>query len=68
MAYFKAVKAAGSTDPDKVRAQMLKLNFPGASKQIRYKENGDSGSNYIVRRVNGGTFVNFWNPVTGQLY
>jgi len=68
MAYFKAVKAAGSTDPDKVRAQMLKLNFPGASKQIRYKENGDSGSNYIVRRVSGGTFVNFWNPATGQLY
>jgi branched-chain amino acid transport system substrate-binding protein len=68
MAYFLAVKAAKSTDPDKVRAEMLKLDFAGASKQIKYKENGDSGSNYIVRQVKGGQFVNFWNPQTGQKY
>ena len=68
MAYFLAVKAAKSTDPDKVRAEMLKLDFQGASKEIKYKENGDSGSNYIVRQVKDGKFINFWNPETGQKY
>jgi branched-chain amino acid transport system substrate-binding protein len=68
MVYFMAVKAAGSTDPDKVREEILKLDFDGASKHVKYKENGDSGSNYIVRTVKGGEFKNFWNPETGQLY
>lgn len=67
-AYFKALAAAGTTDPAKVREEMLKLDYEGASKHINYKENGDSGSNYIVRAVKDGEFVNFWNPETGSLY
>ena len=68
MAYFEAVKMAGSTDPDKVRDALLKVDFDGASKHIKYKENGDSGSNYIVRIVKDGKFENFWDPSTGQKY
>ena len=68
MAYFMAVKAAGSVEPEKVRAALLKLDFPGASKRVKYRENGDSGSNYIVRYVKGGKFENFWNPQTGNKY
>ena len=67
-AYLKAVDKAGSTDPDKVRAALLSNDFEGASKQIDYLDNGDSGSNYIIRQVDGGTFINFWNPQTGEKY
>lgn len=69
MALFKAIKACnGDLDPNKIRAALLKLDYPGATKHIKFKPNGDSGSNYIVRQVKNGQFVNFWNPATGQLY
>jgi branched-chain amino acid transport system substrate-binding protein len=68
MAYFKAVNKAGTTDPEKVREALIDLTFQGASKQIDYKENGDSGSNYIVRTVKDGEFQNYWNPRTGEKY
>jgi branched-chain amino acid transport system substrate-binding protein len=68
MAYFMAVKAAGTTEPDKVRQAMLELEFDGASKPINYKDNGDSGSNYIIQVVKDGQFQNYWNPVTGEKY
>ncbi len=68
MAYMKAVKAAGSTDPEKVKAELMKLDYDGATKHIKFKPNGDSGSNYIIRKVEGGKFVNYWNPATGKLY
>jgi branched-chain amino acid transport system substrate-binding protein len=65
-AYLMAVKAAGTTDPVKVREEMLKLDFTGASKQINYQENGDSGSNYTVYKVQDGKFVPYWNSLTGE--
>lgn len=68
MAYLLAVKAAKTTDPAKVKAEMLKLNFQGASKQIKYKENGDSGSDYIVFQVQKGAFKPYWNPETGKKF
>lgn len=68
LAYLKAVKAAGGTDSEKVNAEMRKVDFAGASKQIKYKENGDSGSNYVIQVVKGGAFMNFWNPENGQLF
>jgi len=68
IAYLKAVKAAGSTDPEKVNAEMKKVDFAGASKQIKYAENGDSGSNYVIQVVKGGQFSNFWNPADGKLF
>ena len=65
-AYLMAVKAAGTTDPAKVRDELLKLDFTGASKQINYQENGDSGSNYTVYKVQDGKFVPYWNSLTGE--
>lgn len=68
MAYLKAVKTAGSTDPEKVKAELMKLDYDGATKHVKFKANGDSGSNYIIRKVDGGKFINYWNPATGKLY
>jgi branched-chain amino acid transport system substrate-binding protein len=68
LAYLKAVKAAGSTDPEKVKAELMKLEFEGASKKIKYKENGDSGSNYVIQVVKDGKFANYWNPENGELF
>ncbi|MGE4422598.1 MAG: branched-chain amino acid ABC transporter substrate-binding protein [Pseudodesulfovibrio sp.] len=67
-AYLMAVKDAGTTDPAKVRDALLKLDFTGASKQIKYQENGDSGSNYTVYKVQDGKFVPYWNSLTGKKY
>lgn len=63
-----AIKAAGSTDPDKVRAELMKLNQTGASKTIRFAENGDSGSNYVIFKVTGDAFKEYWNPETGKMF
>ncbi len=68
MAYMAAVKKAGSTDLDKVRAALLSMEFKGASKSFKYKENGDSGSNYIIRKIENGKYVDFWNAQTGKKY
>ncbi|WP_147820045.1 branched-chain amino acid ABC transporter substrate-binding protein [Salidesulfovibrio onnuriiensis] len=68
MAYLAAVKKAGSTDLDKVRAALLSLEIDGASKKFKYLENGDSGSNYIIRQIQNGEYINFWNAQTGEKY
>lgn len=68
MAYLLAVKAAGSTDMAKVRAELLKVDFVGASKQVSYNEKGDSGSNYTVYQVKDGKFVPYWNSLSGEKY
>ncbi|MBI9080967.1 MAG: branched-chain amino acid ABC transporter substrate-binding protein [Pseudodesulfovibrio sp.] len=68
MAYMLAVKAAGSTDPAKVRAELMKLDFVGASKNVVYDEKGDSGSNYTVYQIKDGKFVPYWNSLTGDKY
>ncbi|RWU02228.1 branched-chain amino acid ABC transporter substrate-binding protein [Pseudodesulfovibrio sp. S3] len=67
-AYLMAVKAAGTTDPVKVREELMKLDFTGASKQVKYQENGDSGSNYTVYMIKDGQFVPYWNSLTGEKY
>jgi len=58
--------AGGSTDAAKIKAEMMKLNVKGASKQIKFRENGDSGSDYVIFQVQNGQFVPFWSPLTGQ--
>jgi branched-chain amino acid transport system substrate-binding protein len=68
MAYMAAVKKAGSTELPAVRGALLSMEFKGASKTFRYKENGDSGSNYIIRKVEGGKFVDYWNAQTGEKF
>jgi len=63
-----AIKQAGSTDPAKIKAEIMKMNFQGATKQIKFKPNGDSGSDYVIWKVVDGKFVTFWNPATGKKF
>ncbi len=67
MSLLKAIKAAGSTDSDKVKAEMLKLDFQGVSKHVKFRANGDSGSSYIAFKVVGDTFEPYWEPVNGLI-
>jgi branched-chain amino acid transport system substrate-binding protein len=63
-----AIKKAKSTDPAKIKAEIMKMNYDGASKTIKFFPNGDSTSNYIIQIVKGDEFVPYWNPETGKLY
>lgn len=65
---LSAIKAARSTDPAKIKAQMMKMDFEGATKRIKFMKNGDSGSNYVIWTVKDGKFKTYWNPETGKLY
>ncbi|GFK92645.1 Leucine-specific-binding protein [Fundidesulfovibrio magnetotacticus] len=67
-ALLTAIKAAKSTKADAIRAELMKLNLPGASKVIKFQDNGDSGSNYVVFKVEGDKFKEYWNPATGKLF
>lgn len=67
MALLKSIKAAGSTDPKKVKAEMLKLDYPGASKHVKFEKNGDSGSSYIAFKITNGEYVPYWSPRDGFL-
>ncbi|WP_425387486.1 branched-chain amino acid ABC transporter substrate-binding protein [Desulfovibrio inopinatus] len=68
MTLLSAIKAADSTDPAKVKAEIMKMDTAGASKNIKFMENGDSGSNYVIQVVKDGKFVNFWDPTTKKLF
>lgn len=63
-----AIKNAKSTDPAKIKAEIMKMDAEGASKQIKFFKNGDSISNYIIQIVKGDEFIPYWDPETGQLY
>lgn len=67
-ALLSAIKAAKSTDPAKIKAELIKTEMQGASKKIKFQANGESGSNYIIRVVKDGQFANFWDPQTGKKY
>jgi branched-chain amino acid transport system substrate-binding protein len=43
------------------------MDFPGASKQVRFRENGDSGSNYIVFKIENGAYKQYWDPAKGAM-
>jgi branched-chain amino acid transport system substrate-binding protein len=64
---LKAIKAAGSTDSAKVKAEIMKMDFPGVAKQIKFNAKGDSGSSYIAYKVVGDQFVPYWSPEKGLL-
>ncbi|MEJ2154592.1 MAG: branched-chain amino acid ABC transporter substrate-binding protein [Desulfobacteraceae bacterium] len=63
-----AIKKAGSTDPAKIKAEIMKMDMQGATKRIKFKANGDSGSDYVIWKVENGEFKNYWNPATGKLF
>jgi len=64
-ALFKAIKMAKSTDPAKVKAALLKLDFQGASKRVQFKKNGDSGSSYVAWKITNGEYKLYWTPEDG---
>jgi branched-chain amino acid transport system substrate-binding protein len=66
-ALLMAIKNAGSTDPEKVKAEIMKLDFQGASKHIKFKANGDSGSSYIAYKIENGDYHPYWDPEKGFL-
>ena len=65
---LSAIKSAGSTDAAKIKAEIMKMDFQGATKRIKFKANGDSGSDYVIWKVENGEFKNFWNPETGKRF
>ncbi len=64
---LQAIKAAGSTDPAKIKAELMKLDYQGVAKHIKFRANGDSGSSYIAFKVVDGKFVPYWEPVGGLI-
>jgi branched-chain amino acid transport system substrate-binding protein len=66
-ALLKAIKAAGSTDPAKIKAELMKMEFAGVSKHVKFKANGDTGSSYIAFKIVDGKFVPYWDPDKGLL-
>ena len=66
-ALLKAIKAAGTTDSAKAKAELMKLDFQGVAKHVKFKANGDSGSSYIAFKVVGDKFVPYWEPVNGLI-
>jgi branched-chain amino acid transport system substrate-binding protein len=62
-----AIKTSGSTEPAKIKAELMKMNFQGVAKKIKFNEKGDSGSSYIAFKVEGGKFVPYWSPEKGLL-
>ncbi len=68
MALLHAIKDAGSTDPEAIRAKLLAMSLPGLTKTIHFEENGDSGSNYIILKVEGKKFVPYYDPETQQMF
>jgi len=65
---LKAIKDAKSTDAAKLKAAIAKQDFQGASKRIKFMENGDSGSDYVIYVVKNGAFAPYWNPLTNKLF
>ena len=66
-ALLKAIKAAGSTEPAKIRAELMKLDYQGVAKRVKFRANGDSGSSYIAFKVVGDKFVPYWEPTNGLI-
>ena len=64
---LNAIKASGSTDPAKIKAELMKMDVQGVAKRIKFNEKGDSGSSYIAFKVEGGKFVPYWDPEKGLL-
>ncbi len=67
LALLRSIKAAGSTSSKKVKAQLLSLDYAGASKHVKFQKNGDSGSSYIAFKVKNGEYVPYWTPAAGVL-
>lgn len=66
-ALLKAIKAAGSTEPAKIKTALMNLDYQGVAKRVKFRANGDSGSSYIAYKVVDGKFVPYWEPANGLI-
>lgn len=62
---LNAIKDAKSTDAAKIKAEIMKMDFQGASKQIKFSAKGDSGSSYVAFKIVNGEYKPYWNPDSG---
>lgn len=62
---LNGIKESGSVEPAKIKEAIMKMDFQGASKRIKFNEKGDSGSSYIAFKIEGGEYKPYWNPETG---
>ncbi|MEW6363137.1 MAG: penicillin-binding protein activator [Acidobacteriota bacterium] len=51
MAIFKAMEAAGTTDPEKVREALLAISFQGVSGEVAFRPNGDLKSEAFGKKT-----------------
>lgn len=51
MAIFRAVEAAGTTDPTKIREALLEESFQGVSGEVAFRPNGDLRSEAFSKRT-----------------
>jgi len=64
---LNAIKKAKSTDPKKIKKEIMKMNFQGASKFVKFRPNGDSGSDYVGYKIENGDYRVYWTPQKGVL-
>ena len=60
-----AIKKGNSTEAASIKAEIMKMDFQGASKQIKFNEKGDSGSSYVAFKIVNGEYKPYWNPDSG---
>lgn len=54
---LEAVKAADSTDSEKVQAELYNVDYPGVTGQTKFDENGDVQKEFVKVIVEDGKFV-----------
>jgi len=64
---LNAIKKAKSTDPKKIKKEIMNMNFQGASKFVKFRPNGDSGSDYVGYKIENGDYRVYWTPQKGVL-
>jgi branched-chain amino acid transport system substrate-binding protein len=62
---LKAIKNGKSTDAAKIKAEIMKMDFQGASKHIKFTAKGDSGSSYVAFKIVNGEYKPYWSPDSG---
>ncbi len=68
MVLLSAIKSAQSTEAASLKAEIMKMDYDGATKRVKFMPNGDSGSDYVIWTVQGAEFKTYWNPTTGQKF
>jgi branched-chain amino acid transport system substrate-binding protein len=64
---LKAIESACSTDSSKIKAEMMKMDYQGVTKLVKFNKKGDAGTSVIVFKVVGGEFIPYWEPSNGLI-